>query len=75
MFCTPWCPACRRARAWLTENKIPYVEVDITKDRSAAQQVRKWANGSETTPTFDIKGTIVLDFKQTQIAELLGIRR
>jgi glutaredoxin len=73
MYCTSWCPSCRRARAYFAENSIPYVEVDISKDRAAAAKVRGWANGNETTPTFDIKGTIIVDFQLEQVKKALGL--
>ena len=74
MYCTPWCPACRRARAFLAENGIAYTEIDISKDRAAAARVRGWANGNETTPTFDIQGTIVVDFDAARLREALGVK-
>jgi glutaredoxin len=73
MYCTPWCPDCRRARAYLKERNIAYVEVDISRDRAAAQRVRGWANGNETTPTFNIKGTIIVNFDQAKVNRALGI--
>lgn len=73
MYCTTWCPGCRQARAYLQEHKIPYLEIDISRDRSAAQRVRGWANGNETTPTFNIRGQIVVDFDRPKLDELLGI--
>lgn len=72
MYCTPWCPACRRARAFFQENGIQFVEIDITRDRTAAQRVRGWANGYETTPTFYVKGKIIVDFDKNRLAEALG---
>jgi thioredoxin reductase (NADPH) len=73
MYCTPWCPNCRSARRFLKENDIDYVEVDISKDRAAAARVRGWADGNETTPTFNIRGTILVDWDQQRLAELLGV--
>lgn len=73
MYCTSWCPACRRARAFLAENGIAYTEIDIAKDRAAAARVRGWANGNETTPTFDIRGTIIVDFRLEQVKQALGL--
>ena len=73
MYCTPWCGDCRRARAWLAEKGIQYAEVDISKDRAAAAKVRGWARGFETTPTFDIGGTIIVDFKPAEVARALGL--
>jgi glutaredoxin len=73
IYCTPWCPGCRRAKAYLNGLNISYVEIDITKDRTAAERVRGWANGYETTPTFDIKGTIIVDFDKARVDRALGL--
>jgi glutaredoxin len=73
LYCTPWCPACRRARTYLQEHGIQYVEVDVTRDRAAAARVRGWANGYETTPTFDVRGTIIVNFDISKLAKALGI--
>lgn len=72
IYCTPWCADCRQARAWLKEKGIAYVEVDISKDRAAAAKVRGWARGYETTPTFDIRGQIIVDWEQAKVAKALG---
>ncbi len=74
LYCTPWCPACRRARAFLQEYNVNYKEIDITRDRPAGQRVRGWARGYETTPTFDVKGNILVEFNRAKLAEMLGIR-
>ena len=73
IYCTPWCSGCYKARAWLKEHDIPYVEVDISKDRAAARQVKAWANGNETTPTFDYRGTIIVDWDLPKLREALGV--
>lgn len=71
LYCTSWCPGCRKARAWLAEHKIDYVEVDVTTNPKAAGKVRKWANGNLTTPTIDINGEIVVDWDVGKVARLL----
>jgi glutaredoxin len=73
MYCTSWCPDCRRARVYLKERGIAYVEIDISRDRAAAERVRGWANGNETTPTFNVKGTIIINFDQAKLNKALGI--
>jgi glutaredoxin len=75
LYCTPWCPACRRARSFLKERGVDFVEVDITRNREAAARVRSWAGGYETTPTFEVYGQVVVDFKlaqQEQLEKLLN---
>ncbi len=73
MYCNPWCPACRRARAFLQQHNVRYKEIDIARDRQAARRVRGWANGFETTPTFDVRGKILVEFNRARLAEMLGI--
>ena len=73
MYCNQWCPACRRARVFLQQHNVKFVEIDIARNREAAAQVRRWNNGNESTPTFDIKGKIIANFKQAELAEALGI--
>jgi glutaredoxin len=72
MYCTPWCPDCKRARGYLKEHNIQYVEVDISRDRTAAARVRAWNNGLEQTPTFKIKGSILSEFNIPDLERLLG---
>ena len=73
LYCTPWCPACKKARVYLAEHHIPYVEVDITRDRTAAERVRTWTGGYETTPTFRIKGEVVVNFNKELVDRALGL--
>lgn len=72
MYCTKWCMDCRRARAWLVDRGLPYTEVDINANPAAGKQVRAWSNGSLITPTFDIDGTIILDFDIPKIEAALS---
>lgn len=73
MYCTRWCPDCRKARAWLEQNNLPYTEVDITTTPGAGSQVELWADGNRTTPTFDIDGEIVVDFDLPRLKKILKI--
>jgi hypothetical protein len=40
----------------------------------AAATVRGWADGNETTPAFDIIGTIIVDFDQARLRAALGMK-
>lgn len=71
MYCTAWCPDCKKARKWFLAHHLAYTEVDITSTPGAAEQVRSWANGNLTTPTFDIDGTIVVEFDEQRLREVL----
>ena len=73
MYCTAWCPDCKKARAWLKQHQVPYTEVDITTTPGASAQLRKWANNNLTTPTFDIDGRIIVDFNEAELRQVLQI--
>ena len=75
MYCTPWCPGCQQARAYFKQHHIAYTEVNINRDRTAAQRVREWANGKEITPTFNIRGQIIVNFDRAKLDEALGVKR
>jgi glutaredoxin len=71
MYCTRWCPACRRARAWFENRNLKYKEVDIDVVPGASDQVKKWANGYRSTPCFDIEGTILVGFDEQRLSSAL----
>jgi len=71
MYCTGWCPDCRRARVWLKARNLDFVEVDIDANPQAANQVKQWAGGKRITPTFDIDGQIVINFDEKKLLEVL----
>lgn len=69
MYCTSWCPACRRARQWFANRDLKFIEIDIDDNPAAAAQVKKWNNGNRSTPAFDIDGTIITSFDENKLAE------
>lgn len=71
LYCTKWCPACRRARNLFADNNIEYTEVDINKVPLASEQVKKWADGNRVTPTFDIDGTILVNWNEAELRKIL----
>ena len=62
MYCTPWCPDCRKAREWLEKHNVTYEELDISRNLNLARQVRAWGAGHQITPAFEVKGEVILDF-------------
>jgi glutaredoxin len=73
MYCTNWCPACRRARGYFKQHGIEFEEIDITRNSEAAERVRSFANGHETTPTFEVGDQVVVNFRRARLNALLRI--
>jgi glutaredoxin len=72
LYCTKWCPACRRARNLFAELNLEYTEVDVNITPGATEQVKKWADGNRTTPTFNIDGTIIVNWNETELRKVLA---
>jgi glutaredoxin len=73
MYCTSWCPGCRRARAWFQARNLKFIEIDIDTSPAAVAQVKKWNNGNRSTPAFDIEGTILTEFNEVKMLEALKL--
>jgi glutaredoxin len=73
MYCTSWCPDCRRAREFFRAHHIDYQQINIMHDRAAAQRLREWTGGDEITPTFNIRGTVVVGYSEARLRALLEI--
>jgi glutaredoxin len=71
IYCARWCKDCRKAKNWLDERGLSYVEIDIDYDMEARKKVREWANGRLITPVFEVGETVVLDFDIAKLEEAL----
>ncbi len=74
LYCARWCKDCRKAKAWLAEHNLEYVEVDIDYNMAARNQVRQWAKGSLVTPVIYFDGSPILDFNEPLLQEALRRR-
>ncbi len=67
------CPWCNTVKTHLMKNRIPFREIDISRDERAAQElVRK--SGQMAVPQTDIDGRIVVGFDKLRLNSLLGIQ-
>jgi len=73
MYCTSWCIDCKKAKTWLDKHQIEFVEIDVNEFPEAGKLVRSWANGNLVTPTFNIRGQIIVDFNEEKLKEMLSI--
>ena len=74
MYCTSWCPACRRARRFLDERGIAYTEIDINRTPQARPRLRELTGGTLTTPTFEIDGEVIVNFDRDKLERALAGR-
>ena len=75
MYCTSWCPDCRRAREFLREHQLPFEEIDIDAHPEAAKFVQSVNRGKRKVPTFDVGGRVFScsPFDAKKLARELGV--
>ena len=76
IYGTSWCGACRAARQYLTERKIPFADKDIERDADAARELAakaaKMGVPTDRVPVIDVRGRLLLGFDKARIEALLG---
>lgn len=73
VYSTPACPYCHSAKDFLKENKIPYEDIDVSKDQDKAQEMIE-KSGQMGVPVLDIHGTIIIGFDKDAIKKALKIK-
>jgi len=72
IYSTPTCPYCTMAKEFLKENKVPYKEFDVSKDRDKAQEMIE-KSGQMGVPVIDISGTIIVGFDKEKMKKALKL--
>jgi glutaredoxin len=76
IYGTSWCGACRAAREFLTERKIPFADKDVERDPEAARELSAKASKmgipTDRVPIIDVRGVLLLGFDKARIEALLG---
>ena len=72
LYSTAWCGYCRKARAWMTSNGVPFIEKDIEKDAAANAEYKSKSNGYSGVPLIDVNGTVVRGFDQGRVQGLIS---
>ena len=54
MYCTSWCSDCRRAKQFLKDRSVNFVEVNIDEDVGAEELVLEVNEGRRKVPTIKV---------------------
>ncbi len=75
VYGAPWCPDCRRSKAFLMEQRIPFTWIDIDTDVDGLRFVEELQKGGRTIPTITFPdGSHLLEPSNTELAEKLGLQ-
>jgi glutaredoxin len=70
LFTRPDCPACDRAREFLAEQGLPFLERDVSADPQALAELERL--GYLTTPTTKVGDEVVVGFDRQRLRQLLA---
>jgi len=71
-----WCPDCRRSKAFLTEQRVPFTFIDLEEHPEASEIVEGINGGSRTIPTIVFPdGSHLTEPSNEELAEKLGLAR
>jgi glutaredoxin len=73
MYSTTWCGFCKKARAYLAQNNIPYREIDI--EESPANRDQYKAHGGKGVPMFILGERRLRGFSEEKFAQFLAASR
>jgi glutaredoxin 3 len=76
IYGTSWCGACRSARQYLTERRVPFADKDIERDPAAARELTEKASKlgipTDRVPIIEVRGRLLQGFDRARIDALLG---
>ena len=72
LYTTPTCGYCRQAKDHLKRHRVPFAEVDVSRDERAAADMRR-RSGQSAVPVVLIDGRAIVGFDKSRIDRLLGL--
>ncbi len=73
VYGTPTCSWCDRVKDFLKEHKVNFAYKDVSKDRSAAEEMIE-KTGQMGVPVIEIDGKTIVGFDRAAISDALKIR-
>lgn len=75
VYGTTWCPDCKRAKRFLAEQRVPYVNIDIEQDAEALALVERVNRGLRSILTIVFPdGSTLVEPSNAQLAEKLNLQ-
>ncbi len=67
VYSTATCPYCKMLKSFLREKNVPFEDIDVGNNRSAADEMVKKSK-QMSVPVIDIEGKIIIGFNREQIS-------
>ncbi|MFZ2594108.1 MAG: glutaredoxin domain-containing protein [Minisyncoccia bacterium] len=71
VYSTPTCPYCVFAKEYFRNMKVPFTDIDVSKDHAAAREMIA-KSGQMGVPVIDIDGKILVGFNPELLDTLIS---
>ena len=71
VYSTPTCGYCHQAKQFLSERGVNYTDIDVSRDREAAEQMVN-LTGQMGVPVIVIDGEVIVGFNRPRIEQLIA---
>lgn len=79
VYSAEWCGFCKKAKAWLQREGVPFVERDVERQPGASRELEQKLKRAQLrgggVPVIDWRGTVVVGFDQKRLSSLLAAER
>ena len=72
LFSTPTCSYCRKAKQYFRKQQVPFRNVDVSRDQSAARDMIR-RSGQQGVPQFHIGSKVIVGFDRPKIDRMLEL--
>jgi len=73
VFSTPTCPYCHMAKDYLKDKKIPFEDIDVSRDQNQARAMVE-KSGQMGVPQLWIDDEVIIGFNKPIIDQLLELK-
>ncbi|MCX7880735.1 MAG: NrdH-redoxin [Ignavibacteria bacterium] len=74
IFTTPTCSFCNAAKRYLKERRVPFKEVDVSRDIAALRDMQRRTGGNTGVPVILINNKPIIGFDKRQIDVMLNLK-
>ena len=71
IYSLPTCPECKRAKEYLLQKGISYIDYDVAQDKERTQEMMQ-KSGQLGVPVILVNDDVVIGFNQSKLDKLLS---
>lgn len=75
IYTTPTCPYCHQAKAYFTQKKLSFEEIDVSQNQDKAEEMVKVCmpkGGQIGVPVIVIGSKVIIGFDEKEIEKIIG---